>query len=680
MFNTELVTIKNDKEIIITLSNYEFNTFCHRVKKKWGTSRLFYLFDHHKIFTIFGRKNQLVINNFFLPDILYIFQNLPMTYLVKNIIKELLEKTWLKSLELDYNSRLDWNRLKDINENFKLKDYQEEAIRVYDIKKQKYQLDGKIFSLDMGLGKTFTSLVAMHLLKKDKVIIVAPNSTIREVWYNEIKKVFKDDKKIYVVNDSIIDADYYIYNYEALNKFIMVEEHFKNKNVGIIIDESHNFTNNDAKRVIEVKKIKDKVKSVDVLMLTGTPVKALGSDLLPTLSILDRMYTDEVGTIFKKSFGTNKPQALDVINNRLGLIMFRKLKSEVNLGLPEKIEDTIKVKIPNGNKFTLNNVKKIVEEFTKEREKYYEKNKQEYIDNYYMIMDIFKKSKKYDPVELKKYEDGVNYFRKHKYTSQIEFHRVLAKELNIYENNNIIPILPQQYKEQFRNSKTIVKYVHLKIMGEIIGGLLSKLRIEMINEMLKYSKIEEVIENSSKKTILFTTYVDVLKSSMKYLIEKKYTPVSVFGENTKDILHSLNEFKNNKKVNPLCATVQTLNSGVTLVEANTIIFLNPLYRAYIKDQASARIWRIGQNEDCYIFTLLLDTGNEENLSTRMEEIADWSKMMSSGIIDGEVVLEEYDSNIKEECELVFEDSMFNLLYKEEKVNQLVLPFHKFFIN
>ena len=223
-------------------------------------------------------------------------------------------------------------------------------------------------------------------------------------------------------------------------------------------------------------------------------------------------------------------------------------------------------------------------------------------------------------------------------------------------------------------------------MGEVIGGLLSKLRVNMIKDMLKYSKIEEIIEDSRKKTIIFTTYVDVLKACHDYLKnDKNLHPVTVSGENTKDILNTLNMFKHKSNVNPLIATAQTLATGVTLVEANTVVFLNPLWRRIDEEQAFSRAWRIGQDTEVYVFKLLLDTGDEPNLSSRMIEINEWSRVLFEGIVNnnnvtGEVVIEAYleDEMMMDEITFSLDDSIYGIIDKKDKEKKKVFIFHEYF--
>lgn len=638
--------IDNSKpnEIVLQLQFHEAHALERDTKKFWGTSRLMYLFERHNLSwmqsMIQGGRGRvrLTIDNFFLPDLAYLLDELskkfPRETFYKKLRQELYEKTWLKNTLINHKPIIDKSLLADISSHFKPEAYQTEFIELYNDKKQKYNLNGYILAFQQGLGKTFTSLLLMHLLKKTKIVIIAPKTTLRNVWANEIMKVFKDRQSIWVVGDPVVEARFFILNYESMDKFEQVQHFFKPEdNIGIIIDESHNFRNAEAKRVQELKNIQNITKSRDILFMSGTPIKAAGSEMLPMMEVLDNFYTPEIGEVFKKVFGSNKVVALDIINNRLGLFMHRKLKKEVLQGLPEKFEYTLNVKTPNGKKYTATNVQKIIEIFVKERESYYEKQKEYYHNLYYTALEKFERTCHYDKQAYQAYKDGVSWFNKNGYTSMSEHDRELAKALNKFEKTYILPQLTQPFKDNFKKSKSVIKYVKLKILGEVLGGLLSRLRVEMISEMLQHAKIEEYVTRSIKKTILFTSYVDVLKTTESYLTHHhKFKVLTVYGDNTKDVVATLTKFKQNPSYNPLVATTPTLSTGVTLIEANTVFFIDRPWRWADYEQGSDRVYRIGQNEDVHIYSLVLDTGNEPNLSTRMAEIVKWSETMFTGIV------------------------------------------------
>lgn len=201
-------------------------------------------------------------------------------------------------------------------------------------------------------------------------------------------------------------------------------------------------------------------------------------------------------------------------------------------------------------------------------------------------------------------------------------------------------MLPSDLRKKFDHSRAAIKYVELKVMGEVLGGLLNKLRSDMFSDMIKHSPTCKIIDQSKKKTVMFSTYVDVVDNAAKYVKDKcSKNPIVVYGATSGNIKNLLMSFKHNPDANPLIATIQTLSTGVTLVEANTVIFLNKPWRHTDIIQATDRLHRIGQDTDVFIYTYVLDSGGKPNLSTRMEDIISWSKEMFEGIVGSENITE-----------------------------------------
>jgi len=377
--------------------------------------------------------------------------------------------------------------------------------------------------------------------------------------------------------------------------------------------------------------------------MSGNPIKSLGSEMIPSFDLIDPYFDEEAKQTFKEVFGVSVPIALDIINNRLGNMMYRKTRKEV-LNLPNKIEIDIKVKIPNGERFTIDSVRDQIQKFSKEREDYYKKNFKQYYEDYEQSLYYFEKNCLYTKtdktsVTIQKtagwedYRKDVTYLRKHGYNYQNPDSVKRGQNTNKFEKEYIIPCLTPQLKKKFIKAKSVVKYVNLTIMGEVIGGLLNKLRAEMSSEIIKYSSMCELISKAKKKTVCFSTFVDTVEQCNLHVKKTcKLNPILVYGKTSKDIPKLLESFKTDNTINPLIATVQTLSTGVTLVEANTVIFINKPWRYTDYIQASDRVYRIGQDTDVTVYTLILDTGTDPNLSTRIEEIVTWSKEMFEGIV------------------------------------------------
>src|SRR5690606_37959852 len=104
---------------------------------------------------------------------------------------------------------------------------------------------------------------------------------------------------------------------------------------------------------------------------------------------------------------------------------------------------------------------------------------------------------------------------------------------------------------------------------------------------------------------------------------------------------------------------------VPLTMANMVIMTNQPFRAHEEEQSIARAARLGQDTQVYVKKILLDTGNEANVSTRSNDIMEWSREQvaaltsSTGIVDLQMTLESYD----------LDDDLVNIQSRGKAVNQ-----------
>lgn len=176
---------------------------------------------------------------------------------------------------------------------FKLHNYQEYA-KDFIIKNKKCGL-----FLDMGLGKTVTSLTAIDILMNDyldvgKVLVIAPKNVAENTWTDEIQKwdhlrglKVKCISGTAVKRRKALDEEADIYTISRDNVVWLVDELKKDwKFDTLIIDELSSFKNPSSKRF---KKLKTVTPFFDrVIGLTGTPAPNSYMDLWSQIYLLDR--------------------------------------------------------------------------------------------------------------------------------------------------------------------------------------------------------------------------------------------------------------------------------------------------------------------------------------------------------------------------------------------------------
>lgn len=150
--------------------------------------------------------------------------------------------------------------------------------------------------LDMGLGKTVTTLTAIRDLMYDafevkRVLVVAPLRVARDTWPEEIRKWdHLKDLTCSVVVGTVAErrralqkeADIYIVNRENL---AWLYEHCKMPFDMVVLDELSSFKNHQAKRFRAIKALRPNVKRI--VGLTGTPSGNGLMDLWAEFRILD---------------------------------------------------------------------------------------------------------------------------------------------------------------------------------------------------------------------------------------------------------------------------------------------------------------------------------------------------------------------------------------------------------
>lgn len=605
------------------------------IQRYWSTSRI-----SMNMFTS-ATRSKLVFHGFFAVDVLYMFEQLyqdrktrTSRRAIGKIIEELKEKTWLKGImEPPTKSILDYSKLDEIG--FPLLPHQKEFLSIYDITRQQYQLKGMLLAAPPGSGKTVTDLALAVCLKAKVGIIVAPKNSIERVWEATIKYNMPKQPSYWISNipgqSAPLGRRFYVFHYEALDRALDLAKRLKEKgdDVFIALDESHNFNEINSNRTKSFIELCKTTQSKNILWASGTPIKAMGYECIPLLRTICGDFPAHVEERFKKIYGRDAKRALDILQNRIGLLTFKVPKQQVVDGVPEVKE--VNIKTPNAKEFTLERVREEMTKFIEQRLEFYSKHMKEYEKLYNDCLDLHQKAVKgsQDERDFGLYKQYVAMIRRGYDPKEMKAEVMFC---NSYELRKIIPTLPDQLRKEFKNVRSIIKYVNLKVMGEALGGILGKSRSRCHLEMVDYVPFQEIIDNSVKKTVIFTSYVEVVQKTEKVLQDMGYKPVLVYGDTNKNLAAIIRQFETDEDTNPLIATFPSLSTAVPLIMANTLIMLNSPFRDHERDQTISRCNRLGQDEQVYVFDCFLDTAGDPNISTRSKDILEWSREQVSAIM------------------------------------------------
>lgn len=661
--NVEVDPIKNK----ITITGLRFLYVCRDLEKYIGAKMLYSILDNVSY-------SRLVFSMFYLPDFYHAINTLLTDPKFKRRIRsgrELLAiRTELEKIPLIANikiinstdpsaiPKIDKSKLNRIFNNIKLFDYQDKFIDDCIWKSKLLGLNGYLLDAPMGSGKSILGVSLMEILNIDTIIVVCPKKAINNVWDETINRIYKEPQP-YSMSLPVLHGPskpagfdisdrFIVCHYESLGKLNDYLNSIKlpNKRYGILLDESHSLNSHSSERSIQFRELVSKIDPIFCLWMSGTPIKALGTETMTMFATIDRLFDKSVYKSFLKVFGISGVYAISVMAHRLQLV-----RSEIKTkgsGV-EQYTHKVKVTLQNGADYTLKTISSKMIDYVKERKEYYQKNAKKYEEDFFRSIDVYISEVSKAHGDNARFRSELeDYLSKAKtlhngYSPTDPKHKQYVIECNHYEDKVIIPSLPNDVKKIFRKAKSVYKYVELTIMGEALGNILGKARSRCNADMVKQlvtdakvisedgeiyqSNLPDLILNAQAKTIIFTDYVEVVKETEYQLKLKGFKPISIFGETTSGNGLALQTkiFKEDSEINPLITTYKTLSEAVPLTEANRVIFLNLPFRSGTYEQAVKRANRIGQTLDVDLFEVTLDTGEEPNISTRNEDILKWSE-------------------------------------------------------
>ena len=380
------------------------------------------------------------------------------------------------------------------------------------------------------------------------------------------------------------------------------------------------------KRTLELLDLKAKLGKTDVLLMSGTPIKALPNEIVPSLMLIDPLFTEEVAKLYFNCFNVDGTATKEIVNVRFGMVMHRKTKKEV-LTLPDKHIHELSFTVPNSNKYLSDVVSKEVEEVFSRLYNTELERSDELRNNYINMIE------KYSKAPYKEKKEYLKYLK----NPECDYHESELERFDVFTKKYVIPNIyyPVDLKN-FKEAETAYVRMKERAMGKALGQIMHPRRKELYIQLYENNKEEiiDMIHNATKKTVIFSTLLEVVDYISKDLTKQGIGNVKIVG-GADNRMDKIQTFKNDDDIEVLIATSQTLSTGVTLIEANQMFFFGTPWRSADYDQCCDRIYRIGQNTDVNIYNVLLDTGGKENLSTRMNDILKWSGEMFTSMIDGE---------------------------------------------
>ena len=479
---------------------------------------------------------------------------------------------------------------------------------------------------------TFMSVVIGSARDIERIIVICPKPAIPSPWIEAFDDFYKVPQQSWTptTKRQPNDDDFAIVvNYAFLEKLPALLDKLKTKRTIVVLDESHNLNTKTAKVTKLFLEFIKRPEIEDILFLSGTPVKAEQKELITLFKAIDPTFTEDVEKKFLKLYTYLGSMGYKILARRLGLSSFIVERSTLNLVGSTSVNVDIRVK--NGDRFEMSNIQEHMQKYSKDRIKILTKRRPAALKTFFKLI---KKAKKAHTREHGLYMRAVKTIIG---STSYNFVREEMVICNRYEKEELFPEMRRNGTiNEFRAVRSIAKYPPLKVLGEALGRVLGRYRIEAAMAVAAKADIKGLVESSIKKTLFFTNSTEVVELLVKRARPHKAVPV--YGHHTKHMQTLVDKINTNHTANPICATFASLSTAVPLPIVSHVVIVDSPFRSYILGQALARAHRLGQ--DTHVtFTYLTLVTKGLNVLERSLDLAKWSAETSSMMLGIESPIE-----------------------------------------
>jgi SNF2 family DNA or RNA helicase len=494
--------------------------------------------------------------------------------------------------EKDFSSNNEFNI--QIKKPFELKPHQIKAIKwmINNESCPHRGIRGGILSMEMGLGKTLSSLVLTMIDKRDidnkMPDLVVCSKTVLYEWKNNIDKFFGSDCRYLVFHKSFLKEynemniitfkqyDIVLTTYDVVANTAKKEKianrdkdyRLKRKHISsshgpsllfkihwnrIIADESHTFSNPTSLRFYSMLCLRSSKR----WGLTGTPIRNYSSDLFSQLVYLG--FSDSNAQLAPKKFNYRVYEKYEL--NKC--VLFQSYESE-HVTLPSSESNN-----------------EILEFDNNESDMYSEQN----------IYDYF---------------SGV---MKNVYRLFVQKTVSFSCVLELFLRLRQICISPSLLVSEKSKPSGIMKKILKSVPIEM------KNRIDTFDLSVKISKIVLKIKSvpPNEKIIVFSFFKKTFQLIEKGLEGTKKC-ITISGDVvSRERESAIDLFKNSNDHNLLFLTYKSGSEGLNLTIANHVILSEPWWCNAVMEQAVARIYRLGQINNIHVHTFIMKNSIEERI-------------------------------------------------------------------
>lgn len=148
----------------------------------------------------------------------------------------------------------------------------------------------------------------------------------------------------------------------------------------------------------------------------------------------------------------------------------------------------------------------------------------------------------------------------------------------------------------------------------------------------KFERLRDILEearDNNQKVIVFSMFRELIELAVKEF--EQYNPLHIWGSmKAEELTEQKDKFQNEKGFKVLFGVIQAAGTGITLNEANIVVFLDLPWDKATMEQAEDRAHRIGTKKTVTIISLLMKDSYDEILRKIVLEKDAYGKILVDG--------------------------------------------------
>ncbi|GAB6189803.1 hypothetical protein JCM30566_15450 [Marinitoga arctica] len=194
-------------------------------------------------------------------------------------------------------------------------------------------------------------------------------------------------------------------------------------------------------------------------------------------------------------------------------------------------------------------------------------------------------------------------------TEEYIFNEMTQHQMKIYHQ------IMQEYKQKIAMSQGTLNFSILegllRLRQVVNHPALLGINIESakFNEFKKF--VLEVLEENHK-IVVFSQFVKMINIMEVWLNEEDIKYSKITGQ-TKKRVEIINEFNNNDNIKILLVSLKAGGTGLNITGADYVIHYDPWWNPAVENQATDRVYRIGQTKPVFVYKFITKNSIEEKI-------------------------------------------------------------------